>query len=299
MRVEGEEPPDAWEHVVLGDGDDAGMVFLYRWGSRSSRASTSGAASTRPTRSSHEDARGRRDRGNVALAGSTAGSPRLAGCPAFPADNPWNQRVDRLPVARGSAAIVGSIGADTALHPDFGSGLWDGAPIGIPFTTVRAGPPQVACERSTTPTSRTAARTRSRERREDRGRRRPARADRRPSTCTLYELYALRAARRRLDAGSGAIWSLRSNRLRPAGWTSADAAGLPIVPGLARWTRSPRATSTTRCASRSSARARAYVYPARHYASDLSDPNLPPMGLRVRLRADFPIAGFPARRASS
>jgi hypothetical protein len=81
--------------------------------------------------------------GTLSLAGSTAGSPRLAGCPAFPEDNPWNQRVDRLPVARGSAAIVDSIGADTGLHPDFGSGLWDGAPIGIPITIVRAGVPKV------------------------------------------------------------------------------------------------------------------------------------------------------------
>ena len=160
--------------------------------------------------------------GTLALAGSTAGPPRLAGCPAFPADNPWNQRVDRLPVARGSAAIVDSIGADTGLHPDFGAGLWDGAPVGIPVTTVRAGVPR----------SRVAFDY-------------PDESDRGPypipadvkiegggdrhalivdsSTCTLYELYALRRRGGAWHAGSGAIWSLRSNRLRPAGWTSADA----------------------------------------------------------------------------
>src|SRR5437867_1010166 len=71
--------------------------------------------------------------GTLALAGASGKSPRLGGCPVFPPDNPWNQRVDRLPVAGNSAAIIESIGADTGLHPDFGSGLWDGAPIGIPI----------------------------------------------------------------------------------------------------------------------------------------------------------------------
>ena len=80
--------------------------------------------------------------GALALAGSSANPPRIAGCPVFPKDNPWNQRVDRLPVAANSTSIVDSIGADTGLHPDFGSGLWDGAPIGIPITTVRAGVPK-------------------------------------------------------------------------------------------------------------------------------------------------------------
>src|SRR5262249_59478514 len=94
-------------------------------------------------------------------------------------------------------------------------------------------------------------------------------------------------------AGWGAIWSLRSNRLRPAGWTSADAAGLPIAPGLVRWGevaagRIDHALRFTVDRTR-----RAFVYPARHFASDLTDPDLPPMGLRVRLRADYAIAGFP------
>src|SRR5918998_4792157 len=69
--------------------------------------------------------------------------PRIGGCPVFPADNPWNQRVDRLPVHRNSDAIVGSMGADDTLHPDFGSGLWEGGPIGIPFTTVAGGQAKV------------------------------------------------------------------------------------------------------------------------------------------------------------
>jgi len=110
------------------------------------------------------------------------------------------------------------------------------------------------------------------------------------STCRLYELYALYPG---WHAGSGAIWSLRSNRLRPAGWTSADAAGLPILPGLARYDEVAR--GAIRHALRFTVRRtrRAYVYPARHYASDLTDPNLPPMGLRVRLKASFDVSGFP------
>ena len=172
--------------------------------------------------------------GTLALSGSTVGSPRLAGCPVFPTDNPWNQRVDRLPVAKNSSAVVDSIGADTGLHPDFGSGLWEGAPIGIPITTVRAGLRKCRVtfdyadesDRGPYPIP-------ANVKIEGGGDRHALIVDR--STCTLYELYALQRRGGGWHAGSGAIWSLRSNRLRPAGWTSADAAGLPIVPGLARW----------------------------------------------------------------
>ena len=228
----------------------------------------------------------------VALAGALPRSPRLGGCPAFPADNPWNQRVDRLPVARSSTAIVDSIGAHTGLHPDFGSGLWDGAPIGIPITVVRAGVPKSLVTFDYADES-------------DRG---PypippnvkieGGSDRHAlivesSTCKLYELYALQRSGSGWHAGSGAIWNLRSNRVRPAGWTSADAAGLPIMPGLVRWSEVAAGHIDHALRFTVERTRRAYVYPARHYASDLRDPNLPPMGLRVRLRADYPIAGFP------
>jgi hypothetical protein len=230
--------------------------------------------------------------GTLALAGSTAGSPRLAGCPAFPADNPWNQRVDRLRVARGSAAIVDSIGADTGLHPDFAAGLWDGAPIGIPITTVRAGVPRsrVAFDYSDE-SDRGPYPIPANVKIEGGGDRHALIVD--SSTCTLYELYALRRRGGAWHAGSGAIWSLRSNRLRPAGRTSADAAGLPIAPGLVRWSEVAAGHIDHALRFTVERTRRAYVYPARHYASDLTDPNLPPMGLRVRLRADYPIAGFP------
>ncbi|HZO95919.1 MAG TPA: hypothetical protein VFB42_00955, partial [Gaiellaceae bacterium] len=109
------------------------------------------------------------------------------------------------------------------------------------------------------------------------------------STCTLYELYALHGR----HAGSGAVWSLRSNRLRPAGWTSADAAGLPILPGLARYDEVAAGAIEHALRFTAPRTRRAWVAPARHYASDSTDPSLPPMGLRVRLRASFDTRGFP------
>jgi hypothetical protein len=112
--------------------------------------------------------------------------------------------------------------------------------------------------------------------------------------CMLYELFALeRTGAGRWHAGSGAIWNLRSNRLRPAGWTSADAAGLPILPGLARYDEVARGRIDHALRFTVERTRRAYVYPARHFASDLTDASLPPMGLRVRLRADYPTKGFP------
>jgi hypothetical protein len=111
--------------------------------------------------------------------------------------------------------------------------------------------------------------------------------------CKLYELYALERTGSGWHAGSGAIWSLRSNRLRPAGWTSADAAGLPILPGLARYDEVARGVIDHALRFTVERTRRAYISPARHYASSLTDADLPPMGLRVRLKATFDVHGFP------
>jgi hypothetical protein len=232
----------------------------------------------------------------VALAG---GHPPkgAARCAVFPPDNPWNQRVDSLPVAANSGAVVRSIGLNAPVHPDFGAGLWEGGPIGIPFTTV--GPRQ----RRVPVTFEYAG--------ESDGRRYPvprnapveggrsANGDRHVivvdrKRCRLYELYAAYPVRggRSWRAGSGAIWSLRSNRLRPAGWTSADAAGLPILPGLARYEEVRRGEIDHALRFTAPKTRRAYVYPARHFASNSTDPDLPPMGLRVRLRASFDTSGL-------
>jgi hypothetical protein len=236
----------------------------------------------------------------AALAGSAAHALRLPAakrCPVFPASNPWNRRVDGLPVAADSARLVASIGLTAHAHADFGSGLWDGGPIGIPFDVVS----------SSTPRSRVSfayADESDRVRypipksvhveggRGSSGDRHAILVDR--SACKLYELYALYPKPGGgWKAGSGAVWSLRSNRLRPAGWTSADAAGLPIFPGLARWDEVKRGVIDHALRFTAPRTRRAYVYPARHDASDATDPALPPMGLRVRLKASVDVSSFP------
>jgi hypothetical protein len=233
------------------------------------------------------------------LAGSSAHALRLPSathCPVFPANNPWNQRVDKLPVAANSAQLIASIGLDSPVHADFGSGKWDGGPIGIPFDVVSNKtrlshvsfdyadesnrvrypiPPHVQIEGGTHAS----------------GDRHAILVNR--STCRLYELYDLQHTSHGWTAGSGATWSLRSNHLRPAGWTSADAAGLPIFPGLARWDEVSRGVINHALRFTAPETRKAYVYPARHYASDSTDPSLPPMGLRVRLKASVNIASFP------
>jgi hypothetical protein len=233
------------------------------------------------------------------LAGSSARALRLPAaprCPIFPANNAWNQRVDRLPVAADSAQLIASIGLDSPVHADFGSGTWDGGPIGIPFDVVsrktarsrvsfeyadesdRVGypiPRHVHIEGGASST----------------GDRHAILVDK--SACRLYELYDLQHTSHGWTAGSGAVWSLRSNHLRPAGWTSADAAGLPIFPGLARWDEAARGTIDHALRFTAPRTRRAYVYPARHYASSSNDQALPPMGLRVRLKASVNIASFP------
>ncbi len=232
----------------------------------------------------------------VAATATTATGPRFPACPIFPADNFWNRKVDTLPVASNSAAIVQSIGLNGYVHADFGSGLWDGGPIGIPVTTVSRATPRsqvsfdyadesdpgpypipanVAIEGGPGADGDRHAILFQRDR------------------CRLYELFALRREGGGWAAGSGATWDLRSNALRPAGWTSADAAGLPILPGLARYDEVARGRIDHALRFTVSQSRRAYVWPARHYASTLTSPSLPPMGLRLRLQQSYPIAGFP------
>ncbi|MDX6519298.1 MAG: hypothetical protein QOF50_2144 [Gaiellaceae bacterium] len=223
---------------------------------------------------------------------AAAPTPRLAGCRVFPAPNAWNQRVDQLPVAANSAAIVNSIGPAKGMHADFGSGLYEGKRIGIPYDVVtkKTKRSRVTFEYDD----------------ESDHVRYPIPAgvhieggsdhhalllDR--SACRLYELGGLERSAGRWHAWAGATWSLRSNRLRPSGWTSADAAGLPILPGLARYDEVKAGAIRHALRFTVSRTRRAYVYPARHFASSLTDSSLPPMGLRLRLQASFDTSGFP------
>jgi hypothetical protein len=233
----------------------------------------------------------------TASAGPTAPLPQAPGCPVFPATSPWNQRVDKLPVAASSAAIVNAIGPDDRMHADFGSGLWDGGPIGIPITVVRGTQRkkrvafEYASESDKGPYPIPANVAIEGGRRSD-GDRHALIVDR--DACRLYELFALYpTSGGGWRAGSGAIFDLRSNRLRPAGWTSADAAGLAILPGLARYDEVARGRIDHALRFTVQRTRRAYVWPARHYASSRTDPDLPPMGLRFRLKRSSPIAGFP------
>jgi hypothetical protein len=233
------------------------------------------------------------------LAGSSAHALRMPAaprCPVFPKSNPWNQRVDKLPVAGNSGQIVASIGAGTGLHADFGSGLWEGAPIGIPITVVGAGQAKTRVsfeyadesDRGPYPIPRN---VKIEGGRSSTGDRHAIIVDR--SACRLYELYSLYPKKGGWRAGSGAIWNLRTNKLRPAGWTSADAAGLPILPGLARYDEVKRGVIDHALRFTVQRTRRAYVFPARHFASDSNDASLPPMGLRLRLKASFDVNGYP------
>jgi hypothetical protein len=231
----------------------------------------------------------------LVCAGGTAQALRLPAaprCPVFPASNPWNKRVDRLPLAQSSGTIIASIGEGTGLHADFGSGLWQGSPIGIPFDVV----------------SRSTSRARLTFEYSDesdhvgypipKGVHIEGGSDHHAllldkNACRLYELGGLERQSGRWHAWAGATWNLRSNRVRPAGWTSADAAGLPIFPGLARYDEVRRGVIDHALRFTVQRTRRAYVYPARHYASDLTSLSLPPMGLRVRLKASFDVRPFP------
>ena len=235
-----------------------------------------------------------------AVAVSAAPAHRLAQaprCPILPPSNHFNQRVDRLPVASNSATLIASIGRDASAKADFGSGTYDGGPIGIPYKVVSGSQRRVAVTFEYAD--------------ESDGSRYPiprgvpiegganADGDRHVllvdrDRCRLYELFDAHPldGGARWRAGSGAIFDLRSNRLRPAGWTSADAAGLPILPGLARYGEVAKGSIDHALRFTARRTRRAYVYPARHFASDSTDAALPPMGLRVRLKRGARLDGL-------
>jgi len=236
----------------------------------------------------------------VALPGNAGARPLpdAPDCPIFPKTSHWNLRVDRLPVLAKSDRLVRAIGADRTMHADFGSGLYEGARIGIPFVTVGAAqekvPVRFAYADESDPGPYPIPRKVPIEggRRSD-GDRHVIVVDR--ARCRLYELFAAypRDGGRRWSAGSGAIWNLRSNRMRPAGWTSADAAGLPILPGLVRHDEVRRGRIDHALRVTAPRTRRSYIYPARHFASGSNNPDLPAMGQRFRLREGYPIRSFP------
>ena len=222
----------------------------------------------------------------------------VVGRSVFPADNAWNRDVSLEAVDPNSANLIASCGATRSLHPDFGT-VYDGVPWGIPYVTVRANqervpvsfyyadesdpgpypiPPNAPIEGGANSA----------------GDRHVIVVD--VDNWMLYELFDARPVNGGASwtAGSGAIFDLSSNAMRPAGWTSADAAGLPVFAGLARYEEVAAGAINHALRFTCPTTRRAYVPPARHYASSQTSPNLPPMGMRVRLKASVDISAFPA-----
>ncbi len=235
----------------------------------------------------------------VALQGPAAAGtplPGAAGCPMFPSDNVWNTDVSGLPVDSHSAAWLASMNsASSHLHPDFGPSGDPNNPYGMPYTVVSPSHPLVTPTflygsesdpgpypfGTDTPIEGGSQST---------GDRHALMVD--PATCTLYELDNARTNGASATADSGAVWNLRSNALRPSGWTSADAAGLPILPGLVRYDEVLSGSITHAIRMTAQVTDTSFVWPARHEAGSSSNPSLPPMGARFRLRAGFDISGY-------
>ncbi len=229
--------------------------------------------------------------------GSVSATPNISrfrartGCPLpFPASNVWNRRVDTLPVRTDSATLIGTMGTTRYVHPDFGTF----AGYGIPFNVVSSATPRstvsfqwpgesdlVGYPIPAVPKI------------EGNG----AGGDRHilmidSKACRLWELFAAAKVNGSWTAGSGATWDLLSNALRPDGWTSADAAGLPIYPGLARYDEVASGVIAHALRFTVPTTRDAHIYPARHDAGDGPDVSLPPMGLRLRLKASVDISGY-------
>lgn len=224
-------------------------------------------------------------------------SPVISGVGIFPADHIWNAPVSGLPVDPQSAAYVSRIGTTRYLHPDFGSGLWEGAPIGIPYNVVNNS---VRKQKVTFDYADESDPVRypipANPKIEGGG---GTEGDRhlliiQKDEKKLYELYA---AEKQPDgswhAGSGAVYNLSAYTLRPAGWTSADAAGLAILPGLVRYEEVAAGHIDHAIRFTAPKTRRAYIWPARHFASEITDPSYPPMGQRFRLKASFNTTGYP------
>lgn len=222
---------------------------------------------------------------------TTSNPPTIAGCSVFPADNPWNEDVSNLPVNANSSAYINSIGSAKGLHPDFGANEQYGIPYNIADNSTKKY--SVVFDYADE---------------SDKG---PYPISDRPAIeagsdqhllvlqkdeCKLYELYDATLNTDRgagWTAGSGAIWDLKSDALRPEGWTSADAAGLPILPGLVRYEEVNAGVINHAIRFTAPKTQKAYIHPATHDASSSTDPSLPPMGLRVRLKASYDISNLP------
>ena len=218
------------------------------------------------------------------------GAPTVAGapdCPVFPTDNVWNTRIDDRDVASNSATMISSIGLTRGLHMDFGSYAGYGIPINVVGNTTPAVGVAFDYDDESDHVLYPIPASPKIEGGSD-GHILMLDKD----LCRLYEVFAARKVNGAWHAGSGAMWDLRSNALRQAGWTSADAAGLPILPGLVRYDELSAGAIAHALRFTTNRTRTSYIYPARHQAGESSSSSLPPMGLRVRLKASYDTSGF-------
>ncbi len=270
-----------------GNGGDAGTTTTTAGSAAGGASSTTSGSATTTSGSATTTTGG----------GTTGSGPSLGGCALFPADNPWNTDISGFPVDPKSSAYIASIGAETGLHPDFGA-PYLGAPNGIPYVVVPANQPNVAVLFTASPDE------------SDPG---PypfpldapieggpqGDGDRhvlvvQQGSCTLFETWLSYPKASTWEAGSGAIWHLDKNEIRKDTWTSADAAGLAILPGLVRYDEAVQQKEIKHALRVTvSGAQKAFIYPASHSDGAAGkDPNAPPMGLRLRLRANFDVAPF-------
>jgi hypothetical protein len=215
--------------------------------------------------------------------------PSVPACPDFPADNWWNRDISSLPLHADSAQWLSQMSTSRTLHPDFGG------PYGIPVTMVTSAHPTVAvgfdyAEESDHVGYPFGADTRIEGGRDSGGDMHAVVVDR--SACRLYETWDTTESSGRWRAGSGATWSLRSDALRPDGWTSADAAGLPIYPGLLRYDEVKAGHVDHAIRFTTDLTSSHHLWPARHDAGSTSTWDYPPMGARFRLRASYDVSGY-------
>ena len=238
----------------------------------------------------------------IAMPATVLGVPKIQNCAVLPADNVWNTRVDTLPVHANSANYLGTMNTTRSFHMDFGAGLYLGNTIGIPYNVVPGSQPKVSVafdvpeesDPSPYPIPPTAL--------VEGYPNPPPGSDQHvlivdKDNCVLFETDATVTSNGGASwaAFSGARFDLRSNELRPDTWTSADAAGLPILPGLVRYEEANGGLVGHALRFTMNNTAASYIWPAKHLASSKTTPFLPPMGLRLRLKASVNISGMSAR----
>lgn len=228
---------------------------------------------------------------------SFAKAPECSGVAVFPDNNIWNRSIEKLPVHPKSKNYIDSIGKAKPLHPDFGSGTYEGQPLGIPInivgpTTKRLPVEFEYAEESDRVPYPIPDHPKVEGGLDSDGDKHLISLD--TANGKLYELFNVsKSAKGKWSAGGGAVFDLRTNTLRPDGWTSADAAGLPIMPGLVRYSEVAAGSINHALRFTAPKTQRAYVWPAMHFASSDTNPNLPPMGIRLRLRASFDESSYP------